>query len=212
MTSGTTRLEDGALIELTLAGQTECFNVLIDRHQSAVRRRIRSMAKNTSDEDDLVQEVFFKAWCHLANFRFEAKFRTWIIRIATNEVIHLYRRELHCALCPATADLDTFASKLESAQQSLERAEAIQIVRSAITRLPAIYRQILLLELREFSEAETARCLKASIPTVKTRRFRARRMLSAALQRQGQRVFRVPKRTMTNTPMTLEIDLIKRAA
>ena len=170
------------------------------------------MAKNTSDEDDLVQEVFLKAWRHLASFRSEATFRTWIIRIATNEVIQLNRRESHSPLCQAPVNLEAFASKLESALQSLERAEANQTVRSAIAGLPAIYRQILLLELGQFSESETARFLSVSIPTVKTRRFRARRMLAAALQRQGQRVFREPKRTITDTPMTLEIDLTTRAA
>ena len=193
----TAGFEDDALIELTLAGQTECFNVLVDRHQSAVRTRIRSMAKNRSDEDDLVQEVFFKAWRHLGSFRSEAEFRTWIIKITTNEVMQLYRRKSRNPLVPAAADLDSFASQLESAQKSLERVEATQIIRSAIAGLPAIYRQILLLELGEFSEAETAHHLKVSLSTVKTRRFRARRMLAAAVQRAGRRVLRAPGRTFS---------------
>jgi RNA polymerase sigma-70 factor, ECF subfamily len=189
------QLEDSALIELTLAGETACFNVLIDRHQASVRTRIRSMTRKTEDEDDLVQQVFFKAWRHLASFRSEAQFRTWITQIATNEVLQLYRRESHSPLCPALANLDTFASKIESPQQSLERSEAVETVRRAIRHLPAIYRQILVLrDLKQLSEADTARLLQASIPMVKSRLFRARQMLSAELQRRSQRVpRRVPK-------------------
>ena len=180
------QLEDSVLIELTLAGQTACFNVLIDRHQAAVRTRIRSMTQKTGDEDDLVQQVFFKAWRHLADFRSEAQFRTWITQIATNEVRQRYRRESHSPLCAALVSLDTFASKIESPQQSLERSETVEAVRRAIAHLPAIYRQILVLrELKQLSESETARSLRASIPMVKSRLFRARQMLLAALQRQN---------------------------
>ena len=62
------------------------------------------MTKNTSDEDDLVQEVFFKAWRHLGSFRSEAEFRTWIIRIAINEVMQLYRRKSHDPLSRQSED------------------------------------------------------------------------------------------------------------
>ena len=206
-------LEDDELIGLTLAGQTECFNVLIDRHKSSVRTRIRSMAPNAAHEDDLVQQAFLKAWRHLASFRFESSFRTWITRIAANEVMQLYRRECHSPVCPATQELDTFASNFESPQQSFERTEAAQTVRSAIAGLPAMYKQILTLHyLEELSEAETARWLRGSVAMVKSRLFRARQMLLASLQRQSQQVSQMPKRTGANARMALQVDPISRAA
>ena len=67
MTSGIATSGDGILIQLALAGQTECFAILIDRHKEAVTKRIRSMIRNKTDEDDLVQDVFLKAWRHLAS-------------------------------------------------------------------------------------------------------------------------------------------------
>jgi RNA polymerase sigma-70 factor (ECF subfamily) len=180
--------EDNVLIEQALAGQTECFTVLIDRHKPAVRRRINSMVRNPADEDDLVQEVFLKAWRRLATFRSEASFRTWIIQVATNEVLQFYRKASRRLLRPAYADLDTFASQCESPHQSLERIEARRTVQSAIAMLPAKYRQILILrELNQLSARETAQWLQSSIPMVKTRLFRARLLLSDALQRPGQR-------------------------
>jgi RNA polymerase sigma-70 factor, ECF subfamily len=207
MKPNTAQLEDSALIERTLAGQTACFNVLIDRHQAAVRKRIRSMTRSAGDEDDLVQQVLFKAWRHLASFRSEAQFRTWITQIATNEVRQLYRRQSHSPLCPALTNLDTFASKLESPQQSLERSETVETVRRAIAHLPSIYRQILVLrDLRQLSEADTAHWLRASVPMVKSRLFRARQMLLAALQRQGLGA------SLRGSNRVIEVDSINRAA
>jgi RNA polymerase sigma-70 factor (ECF subfamily) len=175
--------EDGALIKLALAGQTECFVILINRYLPAVRRRIGSIVPNPTDADDLVQEVLLKVWRYLSTFRSESSFRTWMTRVATNEALQSYRRERRRPICQALRDFDTYASSGESALQSLTRAEAKQVVRKAVRGLPAKYRQILILrEFEQLTERETAQSLHLSIPAVKTRLFRARLMLVAALR------------------------------
>jgi RNA polymerase sigma-70 factor (ECF subfamily) len=187
-------LEDSALIERSLAGKRECFDVLFARHQSAVRKRIRSMAGRGPSEDDRVQQVFLKAWCHLSTFRSESSFRTWIIRIATNEVFQGYRREHKSPLCAAEIDLGTFSSNAESPLESLERKQEAESIRDAIARLPRMYREVLVMRyLEERSELETSRALAGSLASVKSRLFRARRMLLAAVQSQGRPV-KMPKR------------------
>src|ERR1700693_5341540 len=80
--------EDSALIKLALAGQTECFMVLTNRHLPAVRRRIGSIVPNRADVDDLLQEVLLKVWRHLSTFRSQSSFRTWMTRVAINEGLH----------------------------------------------------------------------------------------------------------------------------
>ena len=171
------------------------------------------MTFDTSHEDDFVQEVFLKAWIHLVSFRSESSFRTWIIRIAVNEVLQFHRRESHTPMCPALADLDTFASSCESPHQSLERKEAIQRMRSAIAKLPAIYRDIVVLRsLKQLSEVETARSLQGGVPMVKTRLFRARQLLSAALKRQRPRVSEKGDRTRARAREESQIELIGHAA
>jgi RNA polymerase sigma-70 factor, ECF subfamily len=72
MTALIATFEDSTLIEMALAGRTECFSVLMDRYVTAVRKHIMPLVKNTSDVDDLVQDTFLKAWLHLSKFRFEA--------------------------------------------------------------------------------------------------------------------------------------------
>ncbi len=176
--------EDSALIKLALAGQTECFTVLTNRHLPAVRRRIGSIIPNTTDADDLLQEVLVKVWRHLSTFRSESTFRTWMTRIAINEALQSYRREQSRPICQALGDFDNFASPTESPLQSLTRAEITQVVRKAVVGLPAKYRQaVILRHLDQLSLRETAQCLQSSIPAVKTRLFRARLMLIAALRR-----------------------------
>jgi RNA polymerase sigma-70 factor (ECF subfamily) len=178
-------VEDSALIEMILAGQGECFTILMDRHLGAVKRRIRSMVRSAADVDDLIQEVLLKVWRHLSTFRSESSFRTWMIRVAINEALQAHRREQ--SRPPRTQelrDLDTFASPVESPYRSLARTEVIHTVRNAVMKLPPKYRQVLILrDIEQLNTLETAQSLQASIPLVKSRLLRARLMLSAGLQR-----------------------------
>jgi RNA polymerase sigma-70 factor (ECF subfamily) len=178
------KLDDSTLIGLALAGKVECFAALMDRHKAAVRRRILSMVRNTDDTDDLLQEVQLKVWCHLSAFRSECTFRTWVIRVAINEVLQSYRREKRRAVCQPIIDLDVFPAGGESPHQSVVRRENAETVRRAVVTLPPIYRQVLILrDLQEFTVGQTAHSLELSIPAVKSRLVRARHMLLKALRR-----------------------------
>ena len=179
--------EDTTLVKLALAGEAECFSVLMDRHLVAVKRRIGSMVQNVTDRDDLVQEVMFKVWRHLSTFRSESSFRTWIIRVAINEALQSYRRERSKPACQPHGDLDAFASPVESPFQYLVRVERAQAVRRAVVGLPAKYRQVLILhDLEQRTTRETARSLRSTIPAVKTRLHRGRILLSSALQQSSR--------------------------
>ena len=138
--------EDSTLIKLALEGQAECFTVLVDRHLVAVRRRIRSMVRNAGDADDLLQEVLLKVWRRLSTFRSESSFRTWMTRVAMNEVFQLYRRQERGRLCQSFGDFNALPSHGESPLQTLARVEVTQVVRSAVAGLPAKYSQVLVLQ------------------------------------------------------------------
>ncbi|MEO8025147.1 MAG: sigma-70 family RNA polymerase sigma factor [Bryobacteraceae bacterium] len=177
-------LHDTDLIERTLAGQSECFAVLMNRHTTVVRKRVRAMIRNSSDEDDLVQETFLKAWRHLASYRSDASFRTWITRVATNEVLQHFRRDRRHPAGADDVDFATFASGADSPQDALLRAEARRTIRKALETLPEKYRLALVLhDLQELSTQEAAEWLHFGIPRFKTRLFRARQMLTTAVRR-----------------------------
>ena len=72
-------LPDKVLIELTLAGRQESFGALMDRHMDCVRGRINWLIPNTSDAEDVAQEVQLKVWMNLSSFRSDSSFRTWMV-------------------------------------------------------------------------------------------------------------------------------------
>jgi RNA polymerase sigma-70 factor (ECF subfamily) len=175
-------LDDKALIEMTLEGRNECFDALMDRHLWLIRRRVESMISNTAEAEDVLQVAQLKIWTHLSSFRFHSTFQTWITRIAINEVLQSYRRKRMVRESEAI-DLNQLAASTGCPERSYARREmAIKITR-AIYQLPAQFREIVVLrELRDLSVDETAREIKANRQLVKTRLFRARLMLSKALQ------------------------------
>ncbi len=177
-------LDDSSLIRLALEGQTECFSALMARHSVAVRRRIESIVRNECDADEVIQEVQLKVWRGLPSFRGESSFRTWMTRVGINEALQLRRREKVRSNWLALEDFPGLTSGIESPQRSLLRVEETQAVRRAVVGLPPMYRQVLTLrEFEQLSVRETAIKLQSTIPAVKTRHLRARKLLSIALKR-----------------------------
>jgi RNA polymerase sigma-70 factor (ECF subfamily) len=146
------------------------------------------MVENTADADDIMQEVLFKVWRFLSRFRFESSFRTWMTRIAINEALQLYRRRKYHSCCKQVGDLDELVSTADSPHQRLTRADTSLAVQNALARLPALYRQVIIChEFDQLSLRETAKSLSATVPAVKSRLFRAKRLLSHSLKRSDRR-------------------------
>ena len=110
----------------------------------------------------------------------EASFRTWITRVAINEVLQQYRQR--GAIAQSATALYDFVSQQESALDTLVRREARDTVRTDFARLPEKYRLVLIVrDLDEMTTKEAARRLWAGTALVKTRLFRARQMLATAI-------------------------------
>ena len=74
--------DDQALIAEVRGGSEPAFNMLVDRHQQAVRMFLRRLLGSEADADDIAQETFLAAWTHARSFRAEANVRTWLCGIA----------------------------------------------------------------------------------------------------------------------------------
>ena len=182
MNSRVSTLDDAALVRMALAGQGEGFGELMHRHKTMVRARAVSIVRKSADVDDVVQEVFFRAWRALPRFRSDASFRTWLARIATNEALMLYRREQRLRLYETSSEVDAVACGAEPADKAAIRGEAVRALHRAIVKLPAIYREaIVLRDIEELSAPTIAKRLKSTLPAVKTRVFRGRVKLATAL-------------------------------
>jgi RNA polymerase sigma-70 factor (ECF subfamily) len=178
---------DHDLIRLTLGGQTDCFTTLMDRHVSAIRRCIGIMLHGNGAIDDVTQEVVLKAWRFLSAFRAESSFRTWLTRVAINEVRQFQRREAS-SRSQELLNADALPSRDESPYEHFARTQKTDAVRAVVNSLPAKYREIVMLrELEELSLQEIAERLRCTIPAVKSRLFRGRSMLVARVRELGPR-------------------------
>src|ERR1700757_1199048 len=85
--------DEAQMIAAILAGDTQLYHQLIRPYEHSVFMMALSYMKNEADAEDVAQEAFLKAFHHLATFRAEARFSTWLIGIALNEARSRMRRE-----------------------------------------------------------------------------------------------------------------------
>lgn len=88
-----TTQEENAYIQEVLAGNTQAFAYLIHRHKSLVYSLCLKIVKNKQDAEEVAQDVFLKAYQQLTNFKQEAKFATWLYRIAYNTALNKIKRK-----------------------------------------------------------------------------------------------------------------------
>lgn len=178
------------MIAYILAGDTQLYHQLIRPYERSVYMMALSYMKNEADAEDVAQEAFLKAFHHLATFRSEAKFGTWLIGIALNEARSRLRREraLHTESIEDAPSDDGHTSPAilrdwrEVPSEVLERKEVRQMLQEAITNLPAIYREVFVLrDVEELNNVETAAALSITVGNVKVRLHRARLMLQKQL-------------------------------
>ncbi len=182
-------LEDDALVSEALAGREDSYSKLVDKYQKPLYFHIRKMIKEVELVDDLVQEVFMKAFHNLNSYSNEYAFSTWIYRIATNHTIDYLRKKKLQTLSidqPYTTKDGDMEIQLPdesfSTDEPVMKKERKAIVQEAIDDLPEKYR--LVIEMRHMEEKsyqEIAEILDLPLGTVKAHIFRARELLYKAL-------------------------------
>ncbi len=182
--------DEAQIIASILSGNTNEFHVLIRPYERSVYAMALSLLQNEADAEDAAQEAFLKAFRHLASFRAEAKFSTWLISITLNEARSRLRQRKVLKLQSLDEPLDEqghvspalLRDWCEVSTQTLERQEVRLLLERAIASLPLIYREIVLMrDVEELSVNESAETLGISIGSVKVRLHRARMMLQKTL-------------------------------
>jgi len=160
--------EDRDLVARYLLGDMEAFDVLMSRHERRVFGLCLRFVRNQDDALDLTQEVFIKAFEKLPSFRGDARFRTWIYRIAVNHCInHVKKHSKHFVEVE-----EGTLSVTPSVDRDLLEEERREIVRELIEFLPPKQKTILQLRMNEgLSYDEIARILGRSVSTIKSSVF-----------------------------------------
>ena len=176
--------EDEALIAAALAGSPHAWEKLVKRYESRIFNQGLRLMGNPSDAMDLLQEVFLGVYRNLHRFRGDAKFSSWLFRIAHNKAIDLSRRKRLLAGTPPNGEgeadpLDGLpADRQQEPEISLMHSELNQRIVERLSQLPLAQR--LVVELKVFQSMtfeEIADMQDISENTAKTRFYAALKKL-----------------------------------
>jgi len=171
---------EAELIAAVLKGDAASFEPLVQKYSPRVFGTARRYARRESEVEDIVQEVWLKAFQKLGSFRGEAPFEHWLMRLAVRtcyDFLRGHQRNRETAfseLSDLEGDwLERFVTQPESAAENAEAAR--QLVERVLGQLsPAARMVITLLEIEDRSVKEIAQLTGWSVPLVKVRAFRAR--------------------------------------
>lgn len=184
--------DEAVLLAQSREGDTRAFAELVRRYEGRIFRLAQHITQNREDAEDVLQETFMKSYEHLDQFKGDAKFYTWIVRIAVNQALMKLRRRKTDKSVSLDEQIDTgedtivreIAAWDEDPEQRFTREELHGILDRAIQSLDPPYRSVFVLrDIDELSTEETADALGLSVPAVKSRLLRARLQLREKLTR-----------------------------
>jgi len=188
------KLTDSEVIKRILSGEKELYEVLMRRHNQKLYRVVRSYVKSDEEVQDIMQDSYIKAYEKLYQFKHDALFYTWLVRIGINESLSMLRnkgRQAHL-FEPSGAHTDVIALEIPDSEQpnperKMIRQEAKHLLEKAIDALEEKYRIVYMLkEIEGMSIPEISACLEVTVGNVKVRLHRARIMIKEELYELSQ--------------------------
>jgi len=177
------------LIAAVLNGDVASFEPLVKKYQPRVFATARRYARRESEVEDIVQEVFLKAFQKLRSFRGDAPFEHWLMRLAVRtcyDFLRAHQRNRELSLSDISDEegdwLERFAANPSDAAENA--AAARELVERVLAQLSPAARLVLtLLEIEDRSLKEIAALTGWSVPVVKIRAFRARAEMRKCLEK-----------------------------
>ena len=186
------RLAADELLARARRREEAAVRAIIRDNNRRLFRLARSIVRDDSEAEDVVQEGYVRAFTRLGEFRGESSLSTWLTRIVINEALGRLRRrrpsvewESIEAIGGTEAQIIPFPSSQPDPERAMAQREIHHLLERAIDALPEPFRVVLVARLvEEMSIEETAELLDLRPETVKTRLHRARRLLRDDLERQ----------------------------
>lgn len=183
---------DEELVMAVLSGKNIYFTQIVRRYQSKLHLYLRHLIGAHDDAEDLLQNVFVKAYEHLKSFDQDRKFSSWIYRIAHNEAVNYLKKKSRRHLVSwedvvSSKDKLNMADDRDSQHESWMRDELRIEVQEAMDMLPEKYREILVLRFYlDKSYAEMSQITSRPENTVATLLNRAKRKLLTVLNERNK--------------------------
>jgi RNA polymerase sigma-70 factor (ECF subfamily) len=180
---------EAELIAAVVNGDAASFEPLVEKYSPRVFTTARRYARRESEVEDIVQEVWLKAFQKLASFRGDAPFEHWLMRLTVRtcyDFLRGHQRNREAMFSDLTEPeedwLERFVSRPETATESADAAR--QLIERVMDQLsPPARLVITLLEIEDRPVKEIARLTGWSVPLVKVRAFRARAEMRKILAR-----------------------------
>jgi len=192
----TTDATDAELVRRAKAGGLDAFETLANRHEQRVYSLALRMLRHEQDAEDVTQQTFLSAVEHLAGFREEASFSTWLLRIASHAALKVIRKKkgLNTVSLEEATEVsedvnsvphpEFIADWRQSPEELVERNETRRLLDEALAQLDEKHRLVFLLrDVEGFSVKETADALGLTEANTKVRLLRARLQLRELLTR-----------------------------
>ncbi|MFV1995673.1 MAG: sigma-70 family RNA polymerase sigma factor [Verrucomicrobiales bacterium] len=183
--------EDAGLVERAKKGDTEAFDELVLKHSSRLYGLVYHMTSNHEDTNDLLQDIFAKAYRSLKRFRGKSSFYTWIYSISVNMTLNfLKKRNRHPKMSLDDVDSGIHYDKdfIEATSgpnpiREVNIHELQQRLNSAMMRLSEDHRAVVtMFDIQGMPHAEISQILGVSQGTVRSRLFYAHRQLQNFLE------------------------------
>jgi RNA polymerase sigma-70 factor, ECF subfamily len=177
-TALTIDIRDGE-VDSVRQGADEILRELIDVHSTSMYRVARSIVVDHALAEDVVQESLFKVWQKAASFRGEASLRSWALSITHNTAISVLRKRREEVRDPTVLPEGDAGP---STDRQVAGQMMVQELWTALDTLDPLSRTVVVLrEIEGMTYEERSEILDLPLPTIKTRLFRARKLLSNAL-------------------------------
>jgi RNA polymerase sigma-70 factor (ECF subfamily) len=172
-----TALADEEVVRRVLDGETALFELIVRRYNQRLFRTTRAILRDDDAAEDAMQEAYLRAFAKLDQFAGQAKFSTWLTKIAVYEALGRLRRAKSEEELPETMNID------DNPERTTYGRELQSAIEKAVDGLPSLYRSVFVMrEVEDLSVAETAECLGITQESVKTRLHRARALLRSRLE------------------------------
>ncbi len=171
------------LIDAARGGDLAAFSVLYERHKDVVFQFVLRSIGRREDAEDLVQETFCRAWTAIGRFRGEARFRTWVTKIAASACADHLRTAAQRSRLAREVPLEDEVMASDLAVPDAQQANATrQAIIRALHALPLQHRQLVILcDVQGFTSREAATILGCSAVSVRVRLCRAHEQLRQLL-------------------------------